>query len=132
MLTRLSGSNTPAEARPVSGRFGWRASDPFPWLGIGLAFAVSGLLLAFIGADPTRGITGSKSPFTDEAWNVLNARNLALLGTWSTDEFNLDLVNGPFSLLEDAGEVARHERVWLELTRQARAPCEVPNQLPIR
>jgi 4-amino-4-deoxy-L-arabinose transferase-like glycosyltransferase len=40
------------------------------------------------------------SPFTDEAWNVVNARNLTLLGTWSTDEFNLHLVNGPFSLLQ--------------------------------
>ena len=67
-----------------------------------MAVAASALLLAFIGADPTSGVTGSLSPFTDEAWNVMNARNLALLGTWSTDELNLHLVNGPFSLIEAA------------------------------
>ena len=72
------------------------------WLAIGLAIAVVALLLAVVGADPAPGVTGSRSPFTDEAWNVLNARNFELLGTWSTDQFNLHLVNAPFSLLEAA------------------------------
>jgi hypothetical protein len=71
-----------------------------PWAEIGLAIAVMAILLRFVAVDPTTGVTGSDSPFTDEAWNVVNARNLVLLGTWSTDQFNLHLVNGPFSLLE--------------------------------
>src|SRR5438552_8001499 len=100
MLTPLPGIHTPADVRPVSGRFPPWFAGPFPWIAIGLALAVPGLLLAFIDADPTRGVTGSQSPFTDEAWNLLNSRNFALLGTWSTDQFNLSLVYGPFSLLE--------------------------------
>jgi 4-amino-4-deoxy-L-arabinose transferase-like glycosyltransferase len=48
-------------------------------------------------ADPLAGITGSVSPFGDEGGNVLNARNLVLLGHWSTDDWNLYLVNFPFS-----------------------------------
>jgi 4-amino-4-deoxy-L-arabinose transferase-like glycosyltransferase len=101
-LTSLPPVDPPAAAdqsRSPRLRLPW-ARDPFPWLAIGLALAASGLLLAFIGADPTRGITGSQSPFTDEAWNVVNARNQLVLGMWSTDQFNLHLVNGPFSLLE--------------------------------
>jgi 4-amino-4-deoxy-L-arabinose transferase-like glycosyltransferase len=55
-------------------------------------------LLAILRSDPATGVTGSTSPFTDEAFNGLNARNLALFGAWSTDDWNLQLVNGPYSL----------------------------------
>lgn len=65
-------------------------------VGLGL-FA---LLVAFVAADPPRGVTGSGSPFTDEAFNAVNARNYVQLGRWSTDQWNLYLVNLPFSLLE--------------------------------
>ena len=76
-------------------------SGPVPTLlGLGLSVGLVVVLLAFVGVDPTTGITASRSPFTDEAWNVVNARNLVLLGTWSTDQFNLHLVNAPFSILE--------------------------------
>ncbi len=84
-------------ARNAQGR---GALDPSWLFAGGLAAAVTALLLALIAADPIGGVTASQSPFTDEAWNVMNARNLALLGRWSTDEFNLHLVNGPFSLIE--------------------------------
>jgi 4-amino-4-deoxy-L-arabinose transferase-like glycosyltransferase len=60
------------------------------------------LLVPVAQFDPVRGITASNSPFSDEVWNVLNARNLVLLGTWSTDEWSLHLLNGPFSLVEAA------------------------------
>jgi 4-amino-4-deoxy-L-arabinose transferase-like glycosyltransferase len=60
------------------------------------------LLLPVVDLDPFRGVTASNSPFSDEVWNVLNARNLVLLGTWSTDEWNLHLLNGPFALVEAA------------------------------
>jgi len=60
------------------------------------------VLAALIAADPNTGSTSSGAPFTDEAFNVVNARNLVQLGTWSTDEWNLYLVNLPFSVLEAA------------------------------
>jgi hypothetical protein len=67
-----------------------------------LAVIALALLLPVVGFDPVRGVTASNSPFSDEVWNVLNARNLVLLGMWSTDEWNLHLLNGPFSLVEAA------------------------------
>jgi 4-amino-4-deoxy-L-arabinose transferase-like glycosyltransferase len=67
-------------------------------------FALSTLavLVPVVDLDPARGVTFSNSPFSDEVWNVVNARNLVLLGTWSTDQWNLHLINGPVSLVEAA------------------------------
>jgi len=39
------------------------------------------LLVLRISADPPSGLTISRSPFTDEGWDVLNARNLIVLGS---------------------------------------------------
>lgn len=64
-------------------------------VGIGL-FALLALLVS---ADPPSRVTVSVAPFTDEAFNALNARNWVQLGRWSTDEWNLHLVNLPFSVL---------------------------------
>lgn len=64
-----------------------------------LGIAVFALLAAAAGMDPARGVTLSGSPFTDEAWNVLNARNFVVLGRWATDDWNRQLVSVPFSLL---------------------------------
>jgi len=97
---RTAGSAGKAPPRASEEPLNRLRTDPLGWLPVGLAIAVTGALLWFIGADPTSGVTASGSPFTDEAWNVVNARNLVLLGTWSTDQFNLHLVNGPFSILE--------------------------------
>jgi len=58
------------------------------------------LLAVFVAADPPSHVTFSTSPFTDEAFNTVNARNFVQLGRWSTDEWNLYLVNLPFSLVE--------------------------------
>lgn len=72
-----------------------------PWTDtLVLGAAVVVLLGATIAVDPPSGVTASNSPFTDEAWNVVNARNFVLLGRWSTDDWNLYLVNFPFSLLQ--------------------------------
>lgn len=60
------------------------------------------ILAAFAAADPVARVTDSVAPFTDEAGNFVNARNFVQLGTWSTDQWNLHLVNLPFSLLEAA------------------------------
>ena len=57
-------------------------------------------LLLIADQDPARGVTASRSPFTDEAWSVMGARNLVRFGTWATDDWHLYLVNLPFSVLE--------------------------------
>ena len=54
-------------------------------------------LLAILGSDPAMGVTSSRSPFTDEGYYLLNSRNLVLLGDWSTGDWNLHLVDGPFA-----------------------------------
>jgi 4-amino-4-deoxy-L-arabinose transferase-like glycosyltransferase len=91
-----------AEGRP-------RPRDRFRWIGwlrrippeaLLIGFALFAILAVFAAADPVTGVTNSTSPFTDEAWNLVNARNFVQLGRWSTDEWNLYLVNLPFSLLE--------------------------------
>ena len=65
-----------------------------------VGLALFAILALFAAADPVTRVTNSTAPFTDEAWNLVNARNFVQLGTWSTDEWNLYLVNLPFSLLE--------------------------------
>lgn len=78
-------------APPVVGR---------EWLiGIGVAVLAVVLLGVQLPADPIRGVTFSDSPFTDEGWSVLGARNFALLGTWATDEWQLFWAQLPFSIV---------------------------------
>ena len=93
-MTRKS-SLRPGRLRPLE----WLRSIPPEAVLVGVGLFV--LLAAFIAADPSQ-MTFSVAPFTDEAFNVSNARNLVQLGTWSTDEWNLYLVNLPFSLLQAA------------------------------
>ena len=57
------------------------------------------LLLAQLPADPAAGVTFSNSPFTDEAWNVMGARNWILLGDWGAGDWALHLVQLPFNAL---------------------------------
>ena len=95
--TRLARLPRVAGARRVADAF--RAIPPEAVL-IGLGLFV--LLAAFVAADPAAHVTFSVSPFTDEAFNAVNARNSVQLGPWSTDEWNLYLVNLPFSLVEAA------------------------------
>ncbi|HEX2142125.1 MAG TPA: hypothetical protein VHK28_07640 [Candidatus Limnocylindria bacterium] len=67
------------------------------------AAVLAGLLLGQLSADPAAGVTFSNSPFTDEAWNVMAARNAVLLGDWAAGNWALHLVQLPFTLLEAAG-----------------------------
>ena len=60
------------------------------------------LLGAAVAVDPARGVTASTSPYTDEGWNVVNARDLVLFGTWATDDWRMYILNFPFSALEAA------------------------------
>jgi 4-amino-4-deoxy-L-arabinose transferase-like glycosyltransferase len=74
-----------------------------PWLVPLLpAVVVLGLLLPVASLDPARGVTASDSPFTDEAWYALNARNLVLLGGWGEDDWRLHLITLPYALLQAA------------------------------
>jgi len=66
------------------------------------AAVVLGLLLPVVSLDPARGVTASDSPFTDEAWYVLNARNLVLLGGWGEDDWRLHLITLPYALVQVA------------------------------
>lgn len=66
------------------------------------AAVVLGLLLPVVSLDPARGVTASNSPFTDEAWYALNARNLVLLGGWGDDDWRLHLITLPYALLQAA------------------------------
>ena len=96
----LSSDGRPAPPRgnrlaPLAGTL--RAIPPEALLVGACLFA---LLAVFVAADPSSHVTASNSPFTDEGYNTANARNLVQLGRWSMDEWNLYLVNLPFSLVE--------------------------------
>ena len=65
---------------------------------IGVAGLAAVLLEVQLAQDPVPGFTLSDSPFTDEGWSVLGARNQALLGTWSTDEWRLFWAQLPFNV----------------------------------
>ena len=90
---------SPGEGRPlmrsIAGRL--RRVPPEPIL-IGLGLFT--LLAAFVAADPAAGVSFSSGPYGDEAYNVINARNLVLFGRWATDAWDHHFVNLPFSLLE--------------------------------
>lgn len=87
-----------SEHRPDNGREGPRVR-PVDLLLAAAPLLAFGLLAAFVLADPASGITSSNGPRTDEAWDMINARNLVLLGRWSTDDWNLHLVNVPYSAI---------------------------------
>jgi hypothetical protein len=61
---------------------------------------VLALLVPFVDVDPVVGVTASNSPFTDEAWSVLNARNWALFGAPSSDEWGLWVLTVPFTVID--------------------------------
>ncbi len=65
-----------------------------------LPLFVLGLLGAFLDVDPAAGVTSSRSPFSDEGWIVFNARNQALFGTSTTDDWNMSLVYVVFPAIQ--------------------------------
>src|SRR5205823_1251087 len=67
-----------------------------------LAALVVALLGAFAAADPPAGLTGSNAPWTDEGFNLANARNLVLFGAFATDDVDRSLTNGAYSALAAA------------------------------
>jgi 4-amino-4-deoxy-L-arabinose transferase-like glycosyltransferase len=56
------------------------------------------LLAIRISADPAPGVTLSQAPFTDEGWNLIGGRNLAVFGHPLVGDWTLFYVNIPFSV----------------------------------
>ena len=67
-----------------------------------VATFVLAVLVPFADRDPVAGVTASNGPFSDEAWNILGARNLVLLGRFTTDSWNTWLLTLPFTILQVA------------------------------
>ena len=64
-----------------------------------LAVAVLALLLPFVRSDPPARLTGSNAPFTDEGFNLANARARVLFGRFATGDIDRSLSNGAYSAL---------------------------------
>lgn len=104
MSSRAPAAGTPKPpAAPAIRAFprrvaGWLRGVPVEAVLVGLGLFV--LLAVFVNADPPSQMTYSIAPFTDEAFNAVNSRNLIQVGQWGTDEWTRHLVELPFSVLE--------------------------------
>lgn len=58
------------------------------------------LLGPFVQLDPVPGVTSSNAPYTDEGWNLIGARSLALFGRPPADEWQAWLLTLPFTGLQ--------------------------------
>jgi 4-amino-4-deoxy-L-arabinose transferase-like glycosyltransferase len=67
--------------------------------GLLLAGVVLWLLAPFAGVDPPRQLTVSNAPWTDEGFNLANARERALTGQFATGDVDRSLTNGVYSVL---------------------------------
>jgi hypothetical protein len=65
--------------------------------GLVLAAVVLALLAPFATADPPAGLTGSNAPWTDEGFNLANARERVLSGRFATGDIDRSLTNGAYS-----------------------------------
>jgi hypothetical protein len=63
-----------------------------------LAAAVLWLLVPFAGADPPAGLTASNAVWTDEGFNLANARERVLAGRFATGDIDRSLTNGAYSV----------------------------------
>jgi 4-amino-4-deoxy-L-arabinose transferase-like glycosyltransferase len=70
--------------------------------GLLLAAIVLWLLVPFAGVDPPAGLTASNAPWTDEGFNLANARERALAGRFATGDVDRSLTNGAYSALAAA------------------------------
>jgi 4-amino-4-deoxy-L-arabinose transferase-like glycosyltransferase len=67
--------------------------------GLLLALVVAALLVPFLGADPPRELTYSNARTTDEGFNLSNARQRALFGSFATGDVDRSLTNGVYSAI---------------------------------
>jgi hypothetical protein len=65
--------------------------------GLVLAAVVLALLAPFATADPPAGLTASNAPWTDEGFNLANARERVLTGAFATGDIDRSLTNGAYS-----------------------------------
>jgi hypothetical protein len=70
--------------------------------GLLLAIIVLWLLAPFAGVDPPKGLTASNAPWTDEGFNLANARERVLSGQFATGDIDRSLTNGAYSALAAA------------------------------
>jgi len=70
--------------------------------GLLLAGVVLWLLVPFAGVDPPERLTVSNAPWTDEGFNLANARERALTGQFATGDVDRSLTNGAYSALAAA------------------------------
>jgi 4-amino-4-deoxy-L-arabinose transferase-like glycosyltransferase len=70
--------------------------------GLLLASTVLWLLAPFAGVDPPGGLTASNAPWTDEGFNLANARERVLSGQFATGDIDRSLTNGAYSALAAA------------------------------
>jgi 4-amino-4-deoxy-L-arabinose transferase-like glycosyltransferase len=70
--------------------------------GLLLAISVLWLLAPFAGVDPPGGLTASNAPWTDEGFNLANARERVLSGQFATGDVDRSLTNGAYSGLAAA------------------------------
>ena len=70
--------------------------------GVLLAVVVLWLLAPFAGNDPPAGLTASNAPWTDEGFNLANARERVLGGRFATGDVDRSLTNGAYSALAAA------------------------------
>jgi Dolichyl-phosphate-mannose-protein mannosyltransferase len=75
-----------------------RRAIPVPLIGgMLLAVVVVVLLAPFASVDPPARLSNSNAPWTDEGFNLANARNLALFGRFGMDDVDRSLSNGAYS-----------------------------------
>jgi 4-amino-4-deoxy-L-arabinose transferase-like glycosyltransferase len=67
--------------------------------GLVLAMLALWLLAPFAGVDPPDRLTSSNAPWTDEGFNLANARERVLTGRFATGEVDRSLTNGAYSAL---------------------------------
>ena len=70
--------------------------------GLLLAGLVLWLLAPYAGVDPPDGLTVSNAPWTDEGFNLANARERVLAGHFATGDVDRSLTNGAYSALAAA------------------------------
>jgi Dolichyl-phosphate-mannose-protein mannosyltransferase len=74
-----------------------RRIDPALVGGLALAAVVLVLLVPFARSDPPARLTGSNAPWTDEGFNLANARQRVLFGEFATGDIDRSLTNGAYS-----------------------------------
>jgi hypothetical protein len=67
--------------------------------GLALALLVLALLAPFARSDPPEHLTASNAPWTDEGFNLANARQRVLLGEFAVGDVDRSLTNGVYSAI---------------------------------